>query len=100
MRNLGVLASKVQGEYLKSDVDHARRRAEQIARNVVVLFDHRILGSSRPAQHALKQNTASTGAEHQSGEYNKGCGTGEAAAAAFDAEERTRNFGDGHAGVA
>ena len=31
MRNLRALVSQIHGEYLKSDVDHARRRAEQIA---------------------------------------------------------------------
>ena len=43
LRNLGVLADQVHGEYLKSDIDHARLPAEQIARSVVVLFGHRAL---------------------------------------------------------
>ena len=44
MRDLGVLAGQIHGEYLKSDIDHARRRAEQIARKIVVLFEHRAVG--------------------------------------------------------
>jgi hypothetical protein len=45
MRNLFALASEIRSKYFKSDVDDARRRAEQIARNFVVLFGHRLLGS-------------------------------------------------------
>src|SRR4051812_12880079 len=40
MRNLGVLTGQIGGEYLESDVDHARRCCEKIARNIVVLFGH------------------------------------------------------------
>ena len=40
MRNPGVLAGKIYRKYFKSNVDHARRLSEQIARNVMVLFDH------------------------------------------------------------
>src|SRR4029078_2729106 len=40
MRNLGVLAGEVRREYLEPDIDHARRRGEQVSRNVPILFDH------------------------------------------------------------
>jgi hypothetical protein len=43
MRNLRVEQSKVRGEYLESDVDHARRRGKQVTRNVAVFFRHRCL---------------------------------------------------------
>jgi hypothetical protein len=41
MRNLGVLAGQIDGEYLESDVEDAWKRTEQIARNIVLVLDHR-----------------------------------------------------------
>src|SRR3954470_14678813 len=47
--DFGILLSEVHGEYLKPDVDHPRRRREQISRSVAILFGHStVLGSARP----------------------------------------------------
>ena len=94
MRNLGVLVSEICGENLKSDVDHARRRFEQIARNIVVLFNHRLHGVACPAVR-----TNLTPLLPSIGRMQAGRGTGKAAATTLDAEERVRDFGDCHRGV-
>jgi hypothetical protein len=40
MRHRDVLAGEIRGEYFKPDVDHARRRREQISRSVAILISH------------------------------------------------------------
>ena len=95
MRNLGVLVGEICGENLKSDVDHARRRVEQIARNLVVLFDHRLL---RVNFSAVRTNL--TPPLPSIGRMQAGRGAGKAAATPLDAEERVRDLGDGHGAIA
>ena len=95
MRNLGALISEICGENLKSDVDHARRRVEKIARNLVVLFDHRLL---RVNFSAVRTNL--TPPLPSIGRMQAGRGARKAAAALIDTEERVRDFGDCHGAIA
>jgi hypothetical protein len=46
--NFDVLPRKVEGEYLKADIDDPRRRGEQISQTVTTLFGHLL---SQPYVH-------------------------------------------------